>query len=128
MVGGLKENQDDAKTKETRNHMIKPRDINSVEDLGVLTLLIFFSISMVVKCVTCKRNFTHIHALKSHQPKCQGRPNEGFGKQKTSGRKLSQRIDVTEEEILLERQVLRDREELDTLRKRKNRHKVNFQF
>ena len=37
-------------------------------------------------------------------------------------------MDLTEEEIIQERQVLRDREDLDTLRKRKTPHKVNFQI
>jgi hypothetical protein len=91
---------------------------------------------MAVKCVTCTRKFQDIHALKSHQPKCRGRVNahaHGFDIQKreaiqkpknNSGRKLAQRMDVTEEEVVLERQELRERDDSEPARKRKNRHKV----
>jgi hypothetical protein len=91
---------------------------------------------MAVKCVTCTRKFKHLHALRSHQPQCRGRANahtHGFDKQKRKalpknnfGRKLSQLIDVTEEEIVQERQDLRDRDDSEPPRKLKTRHKVNF--
>ena len=79
-------------------------------------------ISMVVKCVTCTREFKDMHALKSHQPKCLGRAAahaRGFKPR----RKLTQRMDVTEEEVGLKRQELRDQdvlEDLELVRKRKN--------
>lgn len=81
---------------------------------------------MPVKCVSCKRNFKNLHALKSHQPKCRGQTTEGSGKQNISGRKLAQRMDLTEEEIIQERQVLRDQDGSEPVRKPKTRHKVNF--
>ena len=83
---------------------------------------------MVVKCVTCTREFKDTHALKSHQLKCLGHAAahaHGF----KPGRKLTQRMDVTKEEVGLERQELRDQdvlEDLELVRKRKNQHKVSL--
>jgi hypothetical protein len=89
---------------------------------------------MDVKCVTCTRKFKDIHALKSHQPKCRWRANahiQGFRKlkreakrKKRSGRKLAQGMDVTEEELALERQEIREREDSEPARKRKYRNQV----
>ena len=89
----------------------------------------------MVKCVTCTREFKDTHALKSHQPKCLGRATahaRGFDKKAEQRikprRKLTQRMDATEEEVGLERQELRDQDELEDLelaRKRKYRHNVS---
>lgn len=80
---------------------------------------------MAVKCVTCTREFKDIHALKSHQPKCRGRADAHAHGFENSGRKLSQRMDVAEEEVVLERQELRERDDdSEPARKRKSPHKV----
>lgn len=89
---------------------------------------------MDVKCVTCSKKFKDIHALKSHQPKCHGRANahiSGFGRLKgeakrkdSSGRKLARGMDVIEGELALERQEIRERDESEPPRKRKNRPEV----
>jgi hypothetical protein len=75
---------------------------------------------MAVKCVTCAREFKDIHALKSHQPKCRGRANAH-----KPGWKLARRMDVTEEEVVLERQELREQDDSGKVKKRKSRHKVS---
>lgn len=79
---------------------------------------------MAFKCVTCTKEFKNIHALKSHQPKCCGRANaHGFD---NPGRKLAQRMDVTEEEVVLEREELRERDDSEPgpARKRKSPQQV----
>ena len=91
---------------------------------------------MTVKCVTCTREFKDTHALKSHQQKCWGRATahaRGFDKKANQrnrpGRKLAQHMDVTEEEVGLERQELRDQdasEDLEPVRKQKNQHEVSL--
>jgi hypothetical protein len=92
---------------------------------------------MDVKCVTCTRKFIDIHALKSHQPKCRFRADahfHGFRKLKrerreakrknSSGQKLAKGMDVTEEELALERQEIRERDKSEPARKRKNQPQV----
>ena len=69
---------------------------------------------MPVQCVTCAREFKDLHALKSHQPKCHGRPNahaRGFQKPKReplAKSKLPQHhgMNVTNEEVVVGMQEL----------------------
>jgi hypothetical protein len=80
---------------------------------------------MALKCVTCTRLFKNIHALKSHQPKCHGRASAHAHGFENPGRKLAQRMDVTEEEVVFEKQELRTRDDSEPARKRKRRHKAS---
>jgi hypothetical protein len=80
----------------------------------------------------CTREFKDIHALKSHQPKCKGRANaHGSDKPKKEekhkkklGRKLARRMDVTQEEVVLERQELRERDDSDDSEPARNSYEV----
>jgi len=80
---------------------------------------------MAIRCITCTREFQDIHALKSHQPKCRGRANAHAHGFDNPGRKLAQRMDVTEEEVVLERQELREKADSEPARIRKSQSNVS---
>ena len=95
---------------------------------------------MDIKCVICKKKFNDIHALKTHQPRCRGlsiahihgfnRLKRESKKKKRTGRKLGRGMDVSEEQLALERQDMREREEDDSgpARKRKNISQVGVSY
>ena len=92
----------------------------SMKRSALLILLLFLLFMAVKTCITCDRKFQDTHALKSHQPKCSGRetmhqnglrfrgPKAKHKPKNISRRKLSKCTGGTEEEIILERQHLRD--------------------
>ena len=95
---------------------------------------------MDIKCIICTKKFNDIHALKTHQPRCRGRSTahiHGFNrlkreskKKKRTGRKLGRGMDVSEEQLALERQDMREREEDDSgpARKQKNISQVGVSY